>query len=134
MKLSQLSKIEILTAISIVVGLTSSVAGIGATIASADSPASTTQSSTLIARSVVRSDKLQAMAGALNLTTAQVQTDLKTHNLKQVIANAGLTQATFRQKVQAQLTSELQGQGYSQTQIDNALQHYQSRSQHRQNQ
>jgi hypothetical protein len=125
MKLSKLSKIELLSAMSIVVGLISSGAGISATMASADSTSSNSQSSSAIGRSVVHADQLQAMAQALNMTPAQVQTHLKAHDVKQVVANAGLSADAYHQKVQAQLKNELQAQGYSQTQIDNAIQHYQ---------
>jgi hypothetical protein len=123
MKLSKLSRIELLSVISIAAGITSGVIGVGAASASAASPAAASPST--IARSVVRADKLQAMAGTLNLTTAQTQADLKAHSLKQVVASAGLTKTTFRQKVQAQMQTELQAQGYNQTQITAALQHFQ---------
>jgi SOS response regulatory protein OraA/RecX len=127
-KLSKLSRIEILSVMSILVGLGSGAAGITAAAASADTTTSTPQASSSVMRSVLHGDQLQAMAAALNLTTAQVQAHLKAHDVKQVVASAGLTSDAYHQKVQAQLTSELQAQGYSQTQIANALQHYQQYS------
>jgi hypothetical protein len=125
MRLSKLSKIELLSAISIVVGIVSSAAGISATVASADTTSSTAPTSGSIARSVVHSDQLQAMAAALNMTTAQVQAHMKAHDIKQAVTAAGLSADAYHQKVAAQLTSELQAQGYSQAQIDSATQHYQ---------
>jgi hypothetical protein len=128
MKLSKWSKIEILSVVSIIVSLASGVVSLGG-VASADSATtSNTQPSSSIARSVVHDDQLKAMASVLNLTTAQIQIHLKTHDLQQVVADTGLTGSTYHQKVQTQLESELQAQGYSQTQIDSAAQHYQQRS------
>jgi hypothetical protein len=128
MKLTKLSKIELLSALSIAVGIISSGAGISTTVASADSTSAAAPTSSSIARSVLHADQLQAMGGALNMSTAQVQTHLKAHDLKQVVAASGLSADTYHQKVQAQMKSELQAQGYSQTQIDSALQRYQQRS------
>jgi SOS response regulatory protein OraA/RecX len=90
-------------------------------------------SSGSIAQSVVREDRLEAMANVLNMTTSQVQTHLKAHDLKQVLANEGLSLQSSGQKVSAQLQSELQAQGYSQAQINSALQHYQHQRHFRQN-
>jgi SOS response regulatory protein OraA/RecX len=121
----KITKSELIGAISIMVGITSSAVGLGATFATADSTStSTTPSSGSISRSVMRQDKQQAIAQVLNLTMSQVQADLKAHNLKQVVSDQGLSADTFHQKVEAQLQSELQAQGYSQTQIDSALQRY----------
>lgn len=119
--------------IGILVGITSSVAGLSATAASADSMSANAPSSGSIAQSVVREDRLEAMANVLNMTTSQVQTHLKAHDLKQVLANEGLSLQSSGQKVSAQLQSELQAQGYSQAQINSALQHYQHQRHFRQN-
>jgi lysyl-tRNA synthetase class I len=121
----KLTKGEILATLSIVVGVISTGAGVSTAVVSADSISSATQTSSTVARSVVHQDQLEVMAKVLNMTTADVQTHLKAHDLKQVVANAGLSDATYHQNVQAQLRSELQAQGYSQEQVDNAMQHYQ---------
>ena len=128
----KVTKGEVLAGLSIVVGIASSIAGFGAAAASAASLSSNTQSSSPVATSVVREDRLQAMAGVLNMTRSQVQTHLKAHDLKQVLASKGLDMQTSRQKVVAQLQSELQTQGYSQTQIDTVLQQYQQHAQRNQ--
>lgn len=127
MKRIRVTKNEALAAVSIIVGITSTVAGLSATAASADTSSAALQSSSSIAQSVIRADRLDTMAKVLNMTTAQVQAHLKAHDLKQVLASKGLSMQASRQSVLAQLKSELQAQGYSQTQIDSALQAYQQR-------
>jgi len=125
----KLTKNELLAGAGIVVGITSSVAGFGTMVASADSTSTNQPSSSAIASSVIREDTLEAEAKVLNMTTAEVQDHLKAHDLKQVLVSQGLDTQTSRQSVQAQLKSELQAQGYSQTQIDAVLQqHYQHHS------
>ncbi|HEX4774890.1 MAG TPA: hypothetical protein VH234_05215 [Candidatus Saccharimonadales bacterium] len=57
MKVSKLSKIELLSAMSIVVGIISGGAGISATVASADNTSSNLQASSYITRSVLHEDQ-----------------------------------------------------------------------------
>jgi hypothetical protein len=123
------NKIRLMEALGIVIGITSSVAGLSATAASADSTASNSQSSSSIAQSVVRADKLEAIAKVLNMTTPQVQAYLQAHDLKQALADEGLSMQASRQAVLAQLQSELQTQGYSHAQISAALQAHQQHGQ-----
>ena len=78
-----------------------------------------------ISISTFRQDKLQAAATVLNTTTANIQTALKNHTLKQLIQNASLTRKSFLEKVRAELTTELEKQGYSQDQVIIALQNRQ---------
>lgn len=76
-----------------------------------------------ISRTTFRQEKLDAEATVLGTTTANVQSARKDKTLEKLISNAGLTRATFRAKVKAQLTADLLGLGYSQDQITIALQH-----------
>lgn len=100
------------------------VAAGGVGIASAAGTHSNTNvGSSGIPRSVFRQERLDAVAEVLNTSTSNVQTARHDHTLKQLITNAGLTKKTFDQKVKAQLTSDLEAKGYSQSQITIALQH-----------
>lgn len=76
-----------------------------------------------IPRSVFRQDRLDAAAEVLNTTTSNIQTAHKDKTFASLINNAGLTRKTYRQKLKAQLTSELEAQGYTQDQITIAFQH-----------
>jgi hypothetical protein len=76
-----------------------------------------------ITRTVFRNDRLEAEAQVLNTTTAQLQSAHKDKTMAQLIANAGLTKQSFHAKVKAQLTTDLENQGYSQDQVTIALQH-----------
>jgi hypothetical protein len=75
-----------------------------------------------IQRAVFKQEKLDAVASVLNTTTANVQTARTNKDLKQLIANAGLTKVTFHEKVKATLTTDLESKGYSQDQVTIALQ------------
>jgi len=76
-----------------------------------------------IARTTFKQDRLDAEAKVLNTSTDAVLSAHKDKTLGQLLVNAGLTHKTFAEKVKAELTSELQSQGYSQDQITIALQH-----------
>lgn len=76
-----------------------------------------------IPRSVFSQERLDAEAQVLNTTTANVQAAHKSHTLKDLISQTGLTPKTFMQKLKTQLTSDLASKGYSQDQITIALQH-----------
>lgn len=99
------------------------LATVGIASAAANTKASGNVGSSSIPRSTFKQDMLSATAQVLNTTTTQVQAARKNHTFSQLLKNAGLTRQTFRQKLKAQLTSELKGQGYSQDQITIALQH-----------
>jgi hypothetical protein len=95
-------------------------------VASAATPTSTSTGSTIgtsgISRTTFRQERLDAVAQVLNTSMTNVQTAHKDKTMKQLISSAGLTKTTFREKVKAQLTTDLEGQGYSQDQITIALQ------------
>lgn len=76
-----------------------------------------------IPRATFRQDRLEAAAQVLNTTTANVQAAHKDKTLSTFISSAGLTRQSFAQKVRAAMTSELEGQGYSQQQATIAFQH-----------
>jgi len=76
-----------------------------------------------IPRTVFRQERLDAVAQVLNTSTANVQAAHKNKTLSQLISTAGLTRKTFVQKLKAQLTTDLENQGYSQNQVTIALQH-----------
>jgi len=95
-------------------------------VANADTTnAKTDVGSSGIPRTVFRQDKLDASAKVLKVSTAAVIAARKDKTMATLISNAGLTKETFAQKVKAELTSELESQGYSQNQITIALQHRQ---------
>jgi hypothetical protein len=85
--------------------------------------ASTTIGSSGISRTVFREERLAASAEVLNTSTANVQAAHKAKDVSTLITNAGLTKKTFQQKLKAELTSDLEAKGYSQTQVTIALQH-----------
>ena len=101
----------------------SSLVAVAIGIASAAAAPSSTNSKA-IPRSVLKADRLQVVSQVLNTSTANVQAAEKNHTLKNLISQAGLTKQTFRQKVKADLISDLQSQGYSQQQINAALKHH----------
>lgn len=76
-----------------------------------------------ISRTVFRQERLDAAAQVLNTSTANVQAAHKNKTFAQLITSAGLTKKTFVQKLKAQLTTDLENQGYSQNQVTIALQH-----------
>jgi hypothetical protein len=92
---------------------------------SADTPNKNTGNigSSGISRTEFKQDRLEAVAQVLNTSTANIQTAHSNKDLKQLIANAGLTKQTFREKVKSDMTSELESQGHSQSQITTAI-HY----------
>lgn len=96
------------------------IGGVGSALVSAAST-TTTSSRPGIARYTIRQDRLNAEAEVLNTTPTQLQSQLKTQTLQQIIQAGGFTKASFQQKVVAQLHTDLQAQGYSQSQINKAL-------------
>lgn len=76
-----------------------------------------------IPRTTFMQDRLDAVAQVLHTSTANVQTARKNKTVSQLITSTGLTKKTFGEKVKTQLTTELEGQGYSQDQVIIALQH-----------
>ena len=76
-----------------------------------------------IPRSVFKHDRLDAEAQVLNTTTANVLAAHKNKTFSSLLSSAGLTRKTFTQKVKTQLASDLESQGYSQSQVTIALQH-----------
>jgi hypothetical protein len=109
-------------AVSLVSAGILSVGALG--IASAATPSSTTIGTSGIPRTTLKQDHLTATAQVLNTTTANVQASRKDKTFSQLVTSAGLTRKTLAEKVKVQLTSELEGQGYSQNQITIALQHH----------
>lgn len=75
-----------------------------------------------IPKTVFRRDKLEAEAAVLNTTTANIQSAHSNKDLKKLITSAGLTKQTFSAQLKVKLTSELEAQGYDQSQITIALQ------------
>lgn len=74
-----------------------------------------------IPKTVFRQEKLDASAQVLNTTPTDVQAAHKDKTLKSLISKAGLTKQTYRQKLQAQLTTDLEELGYTQQQVHTAL-------------
>lgn len=103
---------------------TAILGGVGSALVSAasTSPSGGTSRNS-IAAYTVREDRLTAEAEVLGTTPTQLENQLKTQTMKQVVAAAALTPSAFRQKVATQLRSDLASQGYSQTQINHALAH-----------
>ena len=75
-----------------------------------------------IPKTVFRQEKLDASAQVLNTTTADVQAAHQNKTFKNLISNVGLNKQTYQQKLQAQLTTDLEGLGYTQQQVNTALQ------------
>jgi|GEM_PF-2429582 len=90
---------------------------------SADAAAQGNMGTSGIPRSVFQTERLDAVAKVLNTSPSNIQTAHKDKTISQLIKSAGLTKETFHEKVKAQLTADLQAQGYSQSQITIALQH-----------
>jgi hypothetical protein len=97
--------------------------GLWVGVASAAAPTSTTGGTSGIPRSVFKTDRLDAVATVLHTTTANVQAAHKDKTLSQLMSAAGLTKKTFAEKLKAQLTTDLENGGYSQSQVTIALQH-----------
>ncbi len=95
----------------------------GAGVVSADSAKSGNVGTSGIPRTVFMQERLDAVAQVLGTSTSNVQAAHKNKSFKQLVSNAGLTKATFSQKVKAQLTTDLESKGYSQSQVTIALQH-----------
>lgn len=74
-----------------------------------------------IPRDILRTERQLAMSQVLHTTTANIQSAEKDHRLQQLIKSASLTRKSFEQKVKSQLTIDLEGKGYSQSQIASAL-------------
>jgi SOS response regulatory protein OraA/RecX len=75
-----------------------------------------------IPKTVFKQEKLDAVAGVLNTSTANVQAAHADKSFKQLISSAGLTKKTFTEKVKAKSTTDLESKGYSQSQITIAFQ------------
>ena len=75
-----------------------------------------------IPKTVFKQEKLDASAQVLNNTTSDIQTAHQNKTFKTLLSNAGLTKQTYEQKLQAQLTTDLEGLGYTQAQVNTALQ------------
>jgi hypothetical protein len=96
-----------------------SLAGVGSlAVASADS---TTSSQNRLPSYTMREDRLTAQAEVLGTTPSNLETTLKTETMKQLLASKNLTAAEFHADVKAQLTKDLEAQGYSSTQVTKAL-------------
>ena len=74
--------------------------------------------------SVLKSERIDAEAQVLNTTPANIQTAIKNKTLKQLVTNAGLTRATFNQKLKAQLTTDLEAKGYTPAEVTSDLGHH----------
>lgn len=96
------------------------IAGAGVGVAGATA-STTTVPRNRIARYTLREERLNAVAEVLGTNPSGLEDKLKTETMKQVVKDAGYTPETFHQKVKAQLQSDLLAQGYSQAQIDSAL-------------
>ena len=72
-----------------------------------------------IAREVIQSDRLNAQAKVLGMTTDQLIATLKTTSMKDLISQKGLSKDAFKQQVQAEVINELKAQGYSSDQLTN---------------
>lgn len=76
-----------------------------------------------IPRSTFQTVRLDAAASVLHTSTTAVKDARSNKTLKNLIEQSGLTPATFRQQVKADMTTELEKDGYSQDQITIAFQH-----------
>jgi hypothetical protein len=76
-----------------------------------------------IPRSVFKQERLDAASQVLNTSTANIQAAHKNHSFSDLLSQADLTKTTYRPKLKAQLTSDLESKGYSQDQVTIALQH-----------
>ncbi len=118
----------------IIVGTTSAmvIAGIisGTTLFAS---ANTTQKNNVnkIPRYVMTSDRLDAQAKVLGYTQSELKNILKTTTLKQLVADKGFTKQDFQTKVRAEVTAELQSQGYQTTNLGN---HMGNKKHHQKNQ
>jgi hypothetical protein len=110
-------------AISLASAAILSLSSLGAAFAATPPMKSTTIGTSGISRTTFKQDRLEAVAQVLNTSTTAVQTAHKDKTFAQLIADADLTKKTFAQKVKAELTSELEAQGYSQDQVTIAMQH-----------
>ena len=70
-----------------------------------------------IAREVIQSDRINAQAKVLGMTTDQLLSSLKTTSLKDLLNQKGLARDAFKQQVQAEVINELKNQGYSPEQL-----------------
>lgn len=76
-----------------------------------------------IPRSTFQTVRLDAAASVLHTSTMAVKDARSNKTLKNLIEQSGLTPATFRQQVKADMTTELKKDGYSQDQITIAFQY-----------
>jgi carbamoylphosphate synthase small subunit len=76
-----------------------------------------------ISKSVLRQDRLDAIATVLKTSPANIKAARVNKNMKQLVSQAGVTKRVFRQKYTTQLTAELVKQGYTKSQISTALHH-----------
>ena len=99
------------------------IVGIGTLgVASADTTSSGNIGNSGIPRSVFKEERLDAAAEVLNTSTANVQAAHKDKTFSKLISDAGLTRQTYREKLKAELTTDLESEGYTQDQITIALQ------------
>lgn len=117
-----MTKIKYLTAGLATVAIVSGGAIGMVSAATPNSVRNTNIGSSGIPKTVFKQEKLDAVAEALNTTTANIQTAHSNKDLKQLIANAGLTKKAFNEKVKTNLTADLESKGYSQDQVTIALQ------------
>ena len=104
--------------------LGASIGIVNAATPSTSTPNSSSQASTdRIAHYTIEDVRTQAIAKVLNTTPSALEDKLKTETMQQVIKDAGLTENSFHDKVKAQVQTDLLADGYSQTQIDNTLNH-----------
>lgn len=116
--------------ITMAVASSGAIAASAVGIANAAPPSSSTTNSSngnvgssSIPRTTFKDDADKAAATILKTTAANVQSAHKNKTFGQLIKNAGLTKKEFAQEMKSELTSELEGQGYTQDQVTIALQH-----------
>ncbi len=88
---------------------------------SAATPSSMTASRPRVAGYTIRVERQKAIATVLGTTPDQLEQTLKDTTLKQLIAQKGLSNKDFAQKVRAEVTQELKALGYSDEQINGSL-------------
>lgn len=104
-------------------GATTLIAGGMGVASAASTHKNTNVGNSGIPRSVFKVEKLTAKAEVLNTSTANVQAAHQNKSFKTMLSNAGLTKAEFNQKVNQQVTSDLEKLGYTDQQISAALNH-----------
>ena len=85
---------------------------------------STTNNKTItseIPKSVLKQARISAEALVLGKTDVQMQVILHSHDLKEIVTQEKISPKDFREEVQADMTTYLSNQGYSQAQITAAI-------------